>query len=155
MSRYQFGKIVRQIYESSLFFTGPVNRSIFMDSVVLADGDNIVHMGLKAFAKTTGWSLEQVKEAAAIHMAPDDDSRTKTMEGRRWVWANPENPEEGFLVVNRDIYKRETPEQEKYRKRNWAAKARKVAANGNPTQDELSGRARSDEAAEALEDFRQ
>lgn len=124
MSRYEFGKIVRQIYESSLFFDGPVNRAIFMDSVVLAEADNVVHMGLRAFAKTTGWSLEQVREAATVHMAPDPESRTKTLEGRRWAWVDSDNEDAGFLVVNRDIYKRESPDQKKVRKARWAAKAR-------------------------------
>jgi len=124
MSRYEFGKILRQIYDSSLFFAGPVNRSIFMDSVVLADADNIVHMGLRAFAKTTGWTLEQVREAAAVHMAPDPESRTKRLEGRRWVWADAENEDAGFLVVNRDIYKIESPDQKRARDRLWAGRKR-------------------------------
>lgn len=120
MSRYEFGKITRQIYDSSIFFTGPVNRSIFMDSVVLSEADNVVHMGLRAFAKATGWTLEQVREAARVHMSPDPESRTKTMEGRRWMWVDSENEEAGFLVVNRDIYKRESPDQEKARRRKYA-----------------------------------
>lgn len=124
MSRFEFGKITRQIYESSIFFTGPVNRAIFMDSVVLAEGDNIVHMGLRAFAKTTGWSLDQVREAARVHMTEDPESRTKTEGGRRWMWVDPNNEEAGFLVVNRDLYKRESQEQRKSRKSQWAAKKR-------------------------------
>jgi len=140
MSRFEFGKITRQIYDSSIFFTGPINRSIFMDSVVLAEADDIVHMGLKAFAKATGWTLDQVKEAASVHMSPDPDSRTKLHEGRRWLWVDPDNENAGFLVVNRSTYKRESPEQSNLRKNQWAKRRREQdrAARVNITTDNIT-----------------
>lgn len=117
MSRHNWGKIVQGIYDSSIFFAGPVNRAIFMDSVVLAEEDNIVHYSPMSFARKTGWSPDQIREAYSIHTSPDPNSTTKDHEGRRWIMVDPKNDALGFLVVNRDQYKRETAEQARSRKR--------------------------------------
>ncbi len=158
MSRHEFGKITQQIYDSSLWFEGPVNRAIFMDSVILADSDDAVRMSLRAFAQRTGWSLEQVREAARVHMSPDPESRTQTAEGRRWLWVDPGNEQAGFRVVNRSLYKFESPDRERARKRAWARRDRQLVRElkaKNPTQHELAGAGDNGEAARALEEYRE
>lgn len=120
MSSRNYGKIIQGIFDSSIMSTGPVNRAIFMDSVVLAESDSVVHMSLGAFSRRTGWSLEQVREAAKVHMSPDLESSSKEHEGRRWLWVDPKNESKGFLVVNRDKYKASFDSEERKRyKRDW------------------------------------
>jgi len=120
----EFGLIDQQIYHSSIFLAGPVNRAIFMDSVVLASSDDAVHMPLWAFARITGWSVEQVEEAARVHMSEDRRSRTKILNGRRWAWIDENNHELGFRVVNRALYKKSSPETLKAYKAKWARENR-------------------------------
>lgn len=98
-----FGVVRRSIYSSSLIEDWKAT-TVFIHCFTLAERDGVCP-GPNAIRIITRLPKEIVDHGISVLMAADPSSRTKEEDGRRLIPVNPENLEDGFLVVNRDKYK--------------------------------------------------
>jgi hypothetical protein len=104
-----FGKILRQIYRSSVARDGDM-LSMMMHCIVLSDSNGRLDMHIAALASTIKWDEPRAVAAIAKLMEPDPESRTKDFEGRRLIPLDAERSW-GWIVVNKKLYRDSTPEQ--------------------------------------------
>jgi len=152
-----YGMIYGAIWESSVADQWEA-VVMMMTLLSLADRDDIVWMGARRLELKTRIPAEVIETGLRALLSPDPLSHSTEKEGRRIVqipWVDGSTPPEselnprGFLVVNRARYKRlaRTSYMRDYMRQ-------KRSAVGNPSQSDLSGKSRGDEAKRELEDFR-
>ena len=113
-------------------------RHIFMDLLLVADGDGIVDMTLSALSRRLNIPRDSLSHALEVLSSPDPESRIKDREGRR-IETLDEDAGRGWRIVNHAHYqaistKADRRERDKERKKNDRAEraAKKVETLENP-----------------------
>jgi len=102
-----YGIIHEAIYDSTVMAEGFEVVYVFQSMIILANGDDVVDMGIAAFAKRINLPLEKLEHAIGRLTRPDPESKSQEEEGRRIVALKDITETEsnrGWFVVNREMY---------------------------------------------------
>lgn len=114
--RHQYTPIFRDFLTSSMWATDPATRCVWIWMLLMADPEGFVVGTAPGVAQQAGVTLEQARAAIALLEAPDPDSSSPALEGRRIV-----KVDRGWHIVNFVSWReRAKEENEKARKRRWA-----------------------------------
>lgn len=109
-----FTKLVPEIVVSSIWNESPEVRCVWITMLAIKDQHGNVRGNAKSLARVANVSPEAIQKALALLAAPDADSNSQTMDGRRIVEISG-----GWHIVNHDAYREKTwREVEAERKRN-------------------------------------
>jgi hypothetical protein len=97
-----YGKIFKEIFDSSLLDTGWETVYVFMSMIVLADPGGDVDLTVSGLARRIAMPVEHVERAINVLAAPDPLSRSAVEDGRRIV---PIGQHRGFRIVNYRDYR--------------------------------------------------
>ncbi len=123
--RESFVPLFQDIRNSSLWAHDSDIRIVWFTLLTLADPEGFVPAAIPGIAVAANVPVDKAREAVAIFEAPDPDSRSEELEGRRL-----EKVPRGWRIVNfRAHADRARHEAEKARKRRWAQRQRDAAAN--------------------------
>jgi len=154
-----YGLIYETIFDSSVARDWEALVT-FICLIAMADAEDNVYTSPDRLHRKTGIPLKVIRKGLEVLLSEDPYSFNKAENGRRIKFLPLVGTDEvpsldghcrGFFIVNRAYYKRLL--RKKYNASYMRAR-RARDRDGNPSQDELSGRSRSEEASEALEDFR-
>lgn len=126
-----YGKIFKSIYYGSLAENGDA-RDLFICLCAHSDQDGFVDMNLASIGRVLRWSEERLAEAAQVLMAPDPNSGTPDLEGRRIV-ANGLIAR-GVKVVNYEKYRKMQSDEERRTYQKAYYERRKVSTSLNIPQ---------------------
>jgi hypothetical protein len=113
----EFGIIYQAIFHSSLMDL-PIPVRYVWDCILILSGPTpYVRKGREAIAHETRLPLKLVSSAIDIFLAPDNDSTTKTHEGRRLALIEPGNERAGFKILNKEIWRERSIEDRKLARR--------------------------------------
>lgn len=130
MARKPFVVIDAEILSSSVWSEAAHVKLAWLTMLILCDTDGYVGASIPGIAHAAGVTVAQTRDALALFMRPDPDSRTQANEGRRI-----EPAERGFRILNfREHLDRLSAERRKTRDRVRKFRARKrESADGNVT----------------------
>jgi len=130
LARKPFVVIDAEILSSSVWSEAAHVKLVWLTLLILCDTEGYVGAAVPGIARAAGVTLAQAREAIALFMEPDPDSRTRAHEGRRL-----ETAERGFRILNfREHLDRLSAERRKTRDRVRKFRARKrESADGNVT----------------------
>jgi hypothetical protein len=111
-----YDAIFRSIKTSTIWVNAPYVKVVWINMLLSTDKNGIVEGSIPGLAKDAVVTVEQCREAIAIFLAPDPDSRTKDFEGRRI-----EEVDGGWRILNHRKYKEK---REKAAQAHAAAQAR-------------------------------
>ncbi len=121
-------KLDAGILDSTLWLTDSDVRVVFITMLAMAKPDGLCEATAPGVARRANLSLEATRAAIEVLSAPDDDSRSLDMEGRRIVRVDG-----GFFIVNYEKY-RQKDHRSTERSRRWRAKQRaEEAKSGTPS----------------------
>ena len=95
MARKPFVVIDAEILSSSVWSEAAHVKLVWLTLLILCDTEGYVGAAIPGIAHAAGVSLDQAREALALFMEPDPDSRTQKDEGRRLEVAD-----RGFRILN-------------------------------------------------------
>jgi hypothetical protein len=95
-----YDAIFRSIKTSTIWVNAPHVKVVWINMLLSTDKNGIVEGSIPGLAKDAVVTVEQCREAIAIFLAPDPDSRTKDFEGRRI-----EEIDGGWRILNHRKYK--------------------------------------------------
>jgi hypothetical protein len=95
LARKPFVVIDSEILSSSVWSEAAHVKLVWLTLLILCDTEGYVGAAVPGIAHAAGVSLDQAREALALFMEPDPDSRTRKDEGRRLEVA-----ERGFRILN-------------------------------------------------------
>ena len=98
-----FGKIFESIYDGSLHGDWKA-LVVFQQLIVLCDSDGVIDATTRAIAARTGIPIEIINEGIEALEQPDDESRSREMEGRRIVRLD-DHRSWGWQIVNHAQYR--------------------------------------------------
>ncbi|MCP4628224.1 MAG: hypothetical protein GY850_32615, partial [bacterium] len=98
-----YGKIFEQIYEGSLRMNWKALIT-FQQMIILCDKDGVLDMSHEALHFRTGIPLNIIKDGIEILESADDQSRTRTYEGRR-ITRISKHRVWGWRLVNHAYYR--------------------------------------------------
>jgi hypothetical protein len=95
LARKPFVVIDAEILSSSVWSEAAHVKLVWLTLLILCDTEGYVGAAIPGIAHAAGVSLDQAREALALFMEPDPDSRTQKDEGRRLEVAD-----RGFKILN-------------------------------------------------------
>src|SRR3990167_4850650 len=134
-----YTKLHQSLLTSSVWLLDSDIRVVWITLLAMADQDGIVEGSVPGLARIAGVSREACDRALAVLSAPDEDSRTKTDEGRRLRTLDDGR---GWEVINYHEHRARASREEaktkaavrQQRKRDRDAMSRAVTgSNGNVT----------------------
>jgi hypothetical protein len=130
LARKPFVVIDAEILSSSVWSEAAHVKLVWLTLLILCDTEGYVGAAVPGIARAAGVTLGQAREAIALFMEPDPDSRTQANEGRRLEVAD-----RGFRILNfREHLDRLSAERKKARDRVRKFRAKKrQSADGNVT----------------------
>jgi len=131
-----YGKIFKQIYESTLVEHGWEALVTFEQFIILADADGVVDMTPSALSRRTTIPLEIIQKGLDKLQLPDPLSRSQLEGGRQIVRLDAQRPW-GWKIVNYQYYRNLSSKAEK-READRVRLAEKRAAekNKNPLKSD-------------------
>lgn len=99
-------RVFHDLWESSLMGEAVPVRWLFVTMLGMADKarSGIIDVPLFILARQAGMGEEETRAALSVLMAPDPNSRSEKLDGRRVVPLRPDQDERGWEIVNWDDY---------------------------------------------------
>jgi hypothetical protein len=96
-----YTKLFQSIITSTIWLEDDPTRIVWITMLALADKHGEVQGSVPGLARIAGVKVEACAKALKLFMAPDKDSRTKDLEGRRI-----QEIDGGWMLINHDKYRR-------------------------------------------------
>jgi hypothetical protein len=103
-----FVKLWSSILDSSVWRQPIHIKVVWVTMLAMAERDGYVGASILGIADRAGVTREQAKEAIQCFLSPDEDSRTKTNDGRRLV-----EVERGWHILNFQAHRERRDEEQK------------------------------------------
>lgn len=123
-----YGKLFASLYQGTLRGKSDAIL-VFTNMIAFADAEGFVDKHPSAIADETGLSIERVRDAIDVLMAPDLESRSPEMDGKRLVFID-DHRNWGWRIVNHAKYRAIRTEEDR-REQNRLAQERYRAKRKN------------------------
>lgn len=124
-----YGKLFESTYTGSMYGKGATVFAVWGYAIAHTKPDGSVEINPKMLAGAIGESVDEIAEALDFLQRPDDESRTKSEDGKRLI----REGEYLFRVVNFSHYRsiRNDEERREYNRQKQAeSRARRASSNG-------------------------
>lgn len=153
-----YTKLFSSIITSTIWTEDDQTRIVWITMLALADKNGEVQGSIPGLARIAGVPVESCREAIAKLLAPDPDSRTKDLDGRRIEeidggWSLINHAKYRAIASREDSKERNAERQRRFKSRQGNAKvtqgnAKVTEANGAVTQDRDIAEAEADTEAD-------
>jgi len=129
-----FTKVFNSILTSTIWGEDHATVRVWIAMLVTADADGVVEGSVPGFARVANVTVDEMRHALDILLAPDPDSRTPDHEGRRI-----DTIEGGWHILNFAKYREQAQAKEGSRApyyRTYRARKRAEAFQREPGEDE-------------------